>query len=147
MAETAAALHPQLTDHLPFFIPAADGSDPLMSFAGIFLVIIIFLVGVLYLKLHSLPEHMASHGRKLQMDVVAALGLIALFTHQHAFWIAALVLAMIDLPDFSTPMQSIANSLEKLSNKDDRSAESPPVEPEVIEAKVVEAPPVPTQTA
>lgn len=142
MGETAAALHPKLTDHLPFFIPGPDGSDPLLSFSGIFLLIIVFVIGVLYLKLHSLPEHMASHGRKLQMDVVAALGLIALFTHQHAFWIAALLLAMIDLPDFSTPIQSIAQSLEKLSSKDDRSEEPAPVETEVAET-----PPAPAETA
>ena len=28
------------------------------------------------------------------------LGLIALFTHMHIFWIAGLILAMVDLPDF-----------------------------------------------
>lgn len=142
MGEIAATLHPKLTDHLPFFIPGADGSDQLMTSTGIFLLVIIFMVGVLYLKLHSLPEHMASHGKKLQMDVVAVLGLIALFTHQHAFWIAGLLLAVIDLPDFSTPMQSIAQSLEKLSNKDDRGAEPPPVEPEVVAA-----PPAAPETA
>ena len=115
MTEIAAGVNPKLTDHLPFFIPGADGSDGLMTFTAVFVVGMIFVVGILYLKLHALPEHMASSTRKLQMDVVAVLGLIALFTHQHVFWIAALLLAMIDLPDFGTPLKSIAASLEKMA--------------------------------
>jgi hypothetical protein len=43
------------------------------------------------------------------------LGLIALFTHMHIFWIAALLLALIDLPDFGTPLNRIAGSAEKLA--------------------------------
>ena len=49
------------------------------------------------------------------MEIVAVLALISLFTHNHLFWIAGLLLALIDLPDFSSPMSSIAQSLEKLS--------------------------------
>jgi hypothetical protein len=47
---------------------------------------------------------------------VAILGLLALFTHIHLFWVAALLLAMIDLPDFGTPLRSIAGSVEKIAN-------------------------------
>ena len=43
------------------------------------------------------------------------LGLLALFTHVHLFWIAGLFLAMIDIPDFGTPMRSIAQSVEKIA--------------------------------
>jgi hypothetical protein len=46
---------------------------------------------------------------------VAVLGLLALFTHIHLFWVAALLLAMIDLPDFSTPLRSIAVSVAKMA--------------------------------
>jgi hypothetical protein len=46
---------------------------------------------------------------------VAVLGLLALFTHIHLFWIAALMLALIDLPDFGTPLRSIAGSVEKIA--------------------------------
>ena len=52
------------------------------------------------------------------MEIVAVLALISLFTHNHLFWIAGLLLAFIDLPDFKTPMSSIARSLEKLSGRD-----------------------------
>ena len=57
-------------------------------------------------------------GKKVQMEIVAVLALISLFTHNHLFWIAGLLLALIDLPDFSSPISSIARSLEKLSGRD-----------------------------
>jgi hypothetical protein len=41
--------------------------------------------------------------------------LISLFTHMHIFWVAGLLLALIDLPDFQTPLRRIATSLETLS--------------------------------
>jgi hypothetical protein len=44
------------------------------------------------------------------------LGLISLFTHMHIFWIAGLLLAMVDLPDFGTPLRSIAGSVEKIAD-------------------------------
>jgi hypothetical protein len=33
----------------------------------------------------------------------------------HIFWIAGLLLAMVDLPDFGTPLNRIAGSAEKLA--------------------------------
>lgn len=56
-------------------------------------------VGLLFLRLHTLPERMAHKSQKLQFEIVAVLGLLALFTHQHIFWVAGLLLAVIDLPD------------------------------------------------
>lgn len=117
MSTTGAEIHAAATDHLPFFLPGPDGSDPLMTFTIWFMVALIFIVGVLYLKLHALPEHMASSTKKLQMDIVAVLALIALFTHQNIFWLAALILAMIDFPDFGSPLKSMAGSLEKLADR------------------------------
>jgi hypothetical protein len=102
--------------HLPFFVPGTDGSDGLMVGTGIFLILTIFWVGTLYWKLHSLPERMAHKTHKLQFEIVAVLGLISLFTHMHIFWIAGLLLAMIDLPDFGSPLQSIAGSVERIAD-------------------------------
>ena len=51
----------------------------------------------------------------MQFEIAAVLGLLSLFTHVHAFWAAGLLLALIDLPDFRTPLGRIATSLEKLS--------------------------------
>jgi hypothetical protein len=120
-------MHPAAPHHLPFFIPGADGSDTLMVVMGLFLVGTILWVGTLYWKLHSLPERMAHKSQKLQFEIVAVLGLIALFTHMHIFWIAGLLLAMIDLPDFSTPLRSIAGSVERIA---DATPGAPNAEPE-----------------
>ncbi len=76
-------------------------------------------MGVLFFTLHSLPERMGH--KKLQFEIVAVLGLLSLFTHIHSFWVAALLLALIDLPDFTTPMKRMAGALEKLAG-----IESPP---------------------
>jgi hypothetical protein len=109
-------MHPAAPHHPPFFIPGPDGSDTLIVVTGIFLVAVLFWVGTLYWNLHSLPERMAHKTQKLQFEIVAVLGLISLFTHMHIFWIAGLLLAMIDLPDFGTPMRSIANSVERIAD-------------------------------
>lgn len=134
MSTTETAMHRAATDHPPFFLPGPDGSDPLMTFTIWFMVLMVFIVGVLYLKLHALPEHMASSSKKLQMDIVAVLALIALFTHQNIFWLAALILAMIDFPDFGTPLNSMAGSLDKLARRlpePPAPAEPPPSAPPV----------------
>lgn len=41
--------------------------------------------------------------------------LIALFIHNHIYWILGLLLALVQLPDFSTPVASIAELLERLT--------------------------------
>ncbi len=109
-------LHPAAPHHLPFFISGPNEADGLMVFTGLLLVAAIFSVGILYWKLHSLPERMAHKSQKLQFELVAVLGLISLFTHMHIFWIAGLLLALIDLPDFGTPLRSIAGSVEKIAS-------------------------------
>lgn len=81
-------------------------------------------VGTLYWKLHSLPERMAHRSQKLQFEIVAVLGLISLFTHMHIFWIAGLLLAMIDLPDFSTPLRTIAGSVERIADAAPQTSQS-----------------------
>jgi hypothetical protein len=112
---------------MPFFIPGPDGSDPLMVVMGVLLVGIILWVGTLYWKLHSLPERMAHKSQKLQFEIVAVLGLISLFTHMHIFWVAGLLLAMIDIPDFGTPLRNIAGSVERIA---DATPGAPPAEEE-----------------
>ena len=107
-------LHPMTPHHLPFYIAKPGETDVLMIVMGLFLILVILGVGNLYLHLHSLPERMAHKGQKLQFELVAVLGLISLFTHMHIFWIAGLLLALVDLPDFSTPLTRIAGSVEKI---------------------------------
>ncbi|OPY95889.1 hypothetical protein A5906_06725 [Bradyrhizobium sacchari] len=102
--------------HLPFYLAPGSGTDTLMVVMGVFLIGTILWVGTLYWKLHSLPERMAHKSQKLQFEFVAVLGLISLFTHMHIFWVAGLLLALIDLPDFGTPLRSIAGSVEKIAD-------------------------------
>src|ERR1051326_1244663 len=110
-----AALHPKAIEHLPFFITAPGDTDVLMVGTGIFLALAVVAFGVLYFRLHSLPEHIAHRSQKVQMEIVAVLGLISLFTHMHIFWIIGLILAFIDIPDFGTPLQRIAGGVEKIA--------------------------------
>src|SRR5215475_12274663 len=102
--------------HLPFYVARPGETDVLMIVMGIFLILAVLGVGNIYLHLHSLPERMAHKSQKLQFEIVAVLGLISLFTHMHIFWVAGLLLAMIDLPDFGTPMRSISDSVERIAN-------------------------------
>jgi len=121
--QLSGQLHPQAPHHLPFFITAPGQTDVLMVIMGIFLIGAILAVGILYLTLHTLPERLAHKSQKIQFEVVAILGLLALFTHVHAFWIAGLLLAMIDLPDFGTPLRRIAGSIEKIADTGSKSIE------------------------
>ncbi|MBR1279896.1 hypothetical protein JQ624_35260 [Bradyrhizobium sp. AUGA SZCCT0283] len=109
-------IHPMGPHHLPFYLAPGSGTDVMMVVMGIFLVAALVWVGTLYLRLHSLPERMAHKSEKLQFEIVAILGLLALFTHIHLFWVAGLLLAMIDIPDFGTPLRSIAGSVEKIAD-------------------------------
>ena len=43
------------------------------------------------------------------------LALLALFTHNNVIWVAALIMALLKLPDFLTPINSISESLTKLA--------------------------------
>lgn len=108
-------LHPGAPHDLPVFITAPGDTDVLMVVVGIILIGSVLAVGNLYLTLHTLPERMAHRSQKLQFEVVAVLGLLALFTHNHLFWVIGLLLAMIDLPDFGTPLRRIAGSVEKIA--------------------------------
>ena len=109
------AIHPEATHHLPFFITPPGETDILMNVMIVFLALIVFLIGILYLRLHALPEHMAHKTQKIQYEVVAVLALISLFTHNHLYWILGLLLALVQIPDFSTPLTRMADSLAKIA--------------------------------
>jgi hypothetical protein len=109
------SLHPAASHHLPSFITAPGETDVLMIVLGVILVLTVLLFGSLFFRLHTLPERMAHRGKKIQFEIVAVLGLLALFTHIHLFWVAGLLLALIDIPDFSGSLSRIAGSTEKLA--------------------------------
>jgi hypothetical protein len=107
--------HPAAIEHLPSFITGPGDTDVLMVVTAVILLASVLAFGVFFFRLHALPEQMAHKSHKLQFEIVAVLALISLFTHQHIFWIAGLLLAMIDLPDFTTPLRRIAGSAERLA--------------------------------
>jgi hypothetical protein len=126
MATSSHALAPH---HLPGFITAPGETDVLFKIMLIIVVVAIALLGVFYFKLHSLPEHKAHKGQKFQYDLVAVLGLLSLFTHNHVFWIAGLLLAFVPIPDFLTPVSGMARSLETMAL---RTRPSPEIDPPEI---------------
>ena len=110
-----AALHPKAVEHLPMFITAPGDTDVLMVVMAWILAFCVLAFGVLFFRLHSLPEHIAHKSHKVQMEIVSVLCLISLFTHMHIFWIIGLILAFIDIPDFGTPLKRIAGGVEKIA--------------------------------
>jgi hypothetical protein len=122
--------------HLPFYLAKPGETDVLMIVMGVFLILAVLAVGNLYLRLHSLPERMAHKSQKLQFEIVAVLGLLALFTHIHLFWIAALLLALIDLPDLGTPLRRIAGSVERIADSTEPDTSEAEGEPEAAQTAV-----------
>ena len=114
-APATQSLHPAATQHLPMFITAPGKTDVLMVVMAITLALAVVGFGVLFLRLHTLPERVAHKGHKIQFEIVAILGLIALFTHMHIFWVIGLLLAFIDIPDFGGFLGRIAGSVEKIA--------------------------------
>jgi hypothetical protein len=121
--------HPAAPHHLPFFITAPGQTDVLMVVMLVVLLVVVLILGNLYFKLHALPDRIAHRTSPGQMQLVAVLTLLALFTHNNLFWIAALLLAFVQFPDFSSPLNSIAQSLEKLARRIEPAAEPAPSMP------------------
>ena len=86
-----------------------------MTVVAVFLVVAVLAIGLLFLRIHTLPERIAHKGHKLQFEIVAVLGLLALFTHVHLIWVIGLLLALIDIPDFGGALGRMAGSLEKIA--------------------------------
>lgn len=129
-----ASPNPIATTHLPFFITAPGDTDVLFNVTLVFVVACIILTGVIFLTIHSLPERMAHRSKKILLDLIALLCLLALLTHEHIFWFIAIVLAFIDVPDFLTPVNRIARSVESLAGHesgDKPEDQSDPAAPEV----------------
>src|SRR5918993_4665295 len=110
MSELAVAGTPKVNPlaahtHLPSFITAPGDTDVLMVVMGVILILAVMMFGIIFFRIHTLPERMAHRGHKLQFEIVAVLGLLALFTHMHIFWVAGLLLAVIDIPDFLGPLR------------------------------------------
>jgi hypothetical protein len=120
---------------MPPFITAPGATDVLFVGMAIVLVAAVLAAGVFFFWLHSLPERMVHNSTKVHFDIVAVLGLLSLFTHIHLFWVAALLLALvkipeISIPDFSDLLGRIAGSLERMSNAEPGKADASPPKPD-----------------
>jgi hypothetical protein len=76
---------------------------------------------------------MVHKSTKVHFDIVAVLALLSLFTHIHAFWVAALLLALVKVPNISMPdfgglLGRMANSLENIAHPEPRPSQPPPLE-------------------
>jgi hypothetical protein len=105
---------------MPPFITAPGATDWLLVCMAFVLVGAVLAAGVFFFWLHSLPERLVHNSTKVHFDIVAVLGLLSLFTHVHLFWVAALLLALVrmpqwSLPDFSGLLGRIAASVERMS--------------------------------
>jgi hypothetical protein len=110
--------------------------------AAIFLIVAVITLGSVYFRLHALPEHLAhKNASKVQFEIVAVLALIGLFTHNTMFWIAALILALVPIPDFHGPLARMADALAKMAGlRRQQDIEEPSPESEPAHAHAAEPP-------
>ncbi len=114
-------------DYLPFFVTAPGESDILYSAVAVFLVLLAVGFGALYFTIQAIPDRLADGASKVQLQIVGLLGLLSLFTMNNAFWVAALLLAAIRIPDIVTPLRDIAR--EMASRHDENTQPNPVEEP------------------
>ena len=112
MNESNQIINPE---HLPFYITGPGETDGLLLLVAVFLVGAVVAFGAFYFTIQSIPDRMVEGSGKAQMQVVGLLGLLSLFTMNNAFWMAALLLAAIRIPDIVTPLGSISRSLKRLA--------------------------------
>jgi hypothetical protein len=104
-------------EHLPFYITAPGETDGLFIAVAFFLVLVVIAFGAFWFTVQSIPDRMVEGSGKAQMQVVGILGLLSLFTMNNAFWMAAILLAAIRIPDIVTPLTSISRSLKKVAKR------------------------------
>jgi hypothetical protein len=118
-----------IQEHLPFFVTGPGESDVLFTAVTIALILVVLGFGALYFTIQAIPDRLATGVGKAQMQVVGILGLISLITMNNAYWVAALLLAAIRIPDFVTPFKSIARSQKRMSiTNENQQAVMPPAE-------------------
>lgn len=134
-------VHPMAPEHIPSYVTAADGSDFLFTFMAVFTIVVIMLIGVAYFTLHALPEKMAHNSSHPQFQLVGILALLALFTHNNVFWVAAILMAGFQMPDLAAPLRAIADAIRG------QGAPSDPTVTPPLEEGSEPAAPAPTQPA
>jgi hypothetical protein len=101
--------------HLPWFITEPGQTDWLMLFTAIFLLVFVATVGVLMMRLLYLPLMMASQEQKVQYEIVGVPCILAMFSPGNFLWIAAVLVASIEFPDFTPLFDRIADAIQRIS--------------------------------
>ena len=141
MRETAGAV---AHEYLPFYITGPGETDILFGAVAISLVAILIGFGALYFTIQAIPDRIVEGAGKAQMQVVGLLGLISLFTMNNAYWIAAILLAAVRIPDIVTPLKEIAQARSVkaepalVEGPPEEITEPAPVDPEQVEIKAEE---------
>ena len=125
-------------DLLPFFITAPGESDLLFTAVTIFLILVVLGFGAMYFTIQAIPDRLVEGTSKAQMQLVGILGLVSLFTMNNIYWVAALLLAAIRIPDFVTPQKSMSRSLKKVSINTQKTVPEKPVSETVVENETAE---------
>ena len=112
MNETSSLV---VKEHLPFYITGPGESDILFGAVAIALVLVIIGFGAFYFTIQAIPDRMVKGSSKAQMQIVGLLGLISLFTMNNIYWVAALLIAAVRIPDFVSLFKSQARSQKKMS--------------------------------
>ncbi|KAA0971190.1 hypothetical protein FPY71_12215 [Aureimonas fodinaquatilis] len=132
----SVVLHSAAPEHIPGFITPAGETDVLLVGSIIFLIVLLMVLGSTYFWLHSIPERIAHGTGKTQFQLVGVLALLALFTHNNLFWVLALLIAVIPIPDFWTPLSSMASSLSRMvpmrRRPGEQAVEGPPTEHGIV---------------
>ncbi len=102
-------------EDLPFFVTGPGETDILFIVVAAALVLVVLGFGVLYFTVQAWPDRLAKGANKVQLQIVGILGLLSLLTFNNAFWVAALLLAAIRIPDIVTPLWAISRSLTRQS--------------------------------
>ena len=100
-------------DYLPFFVTAPGESDLMFGAVTVFLLLVAIGFGALYFTIQAIPDRLADGASKVQLQIVGILGLLSLFTMNNAFWVAALLLAAVRIPDIVTPLKEIGLELRR----------------------------------
>ncbi len=111
-------------DETSFFVTGPGETDVTLIGVAILLSLIVLGFGALYFTIQAWPDRLVKGAGKVQMQLVGLLGLISLVTLENAYWIAALLLAAIRIPDFIKPLREIASSLKEV-NGDKEVVETP----------------------
>ena len=127
MTKTSPLVNPE---YLPFYITSPVETDVLLGAVAFTLVAVLIGFGALYFTIQNIPDRLVEGTSKAQMQIVGLLGLISLFSMNNLYWVIALLVAAVRIPDVVTMFKSQARSQKRMSmslkTMEPEAAEPPP---------------------